>query len=270
MSQTIDTVSYDQYKNIQCLEESSVIFSAKEYDKLKELISKTNSINGETGCFFVGYSYNKNQKIIFVDSSTSIFETSSGIYYNGAVNPVAKNYEDLNVIIRNYKEKGLMPFVFHFHTHINLGYSESFSDQDLHCYAKMAYDNQTVQCLALLGFPKGTFTYGLSILSVHNAKLEQNEHCADFYRLPNIYYIRENNLFKTGVFQKKYNNRTTNVHSSNKIVRNSVDFNGNQQVCAIGKNPNTNLQIEDENIGYVDSNGTIYVGLGNDGLNKRL
>lgn len=58
VSNVIDSVSYDQYKNIPTVDEmgikTKIIFNENAYLKLSTLIKKTNNLESETGCFFVG------------------------------------------------------------------------------------------------------------------------------------------------------------------------------------------------------------------------
>ena len=58
MSNVIDSVSYDQYKNIPTADEmgikTKIIFSQEAYLKLLTLIKKTKDLGSETGCLFVG------------------------------------------------------------------------------------------------------------------------------------------------------------------------------------------------------------------------
>ena len=56
MSNIIDSVSYDQYKNIPTADEmgvkTKIIFNEDVYVKLLKLIKKTKDLENETGCFF--------------------------------------------------------------------------------------------------------------------------------------------------------------------------------------------------------------------------
>lgn len=58
MSNIIDSVSDDQYKNIPTADEmgvkTKIIFNEDAYVKLLKLIKKTKDLENETGCFFVG------------------------------------------------------------------------------------------------------------------------------------------------------------------------------------------------------------------------
>ena len=58
MSNIIDSVSYDQYKNIPTADEmgvkTKIIFKEDAYVKLLKVIKKTTDLENETGCFFVG------------------------------------------------------------------------------------------------------------------------------------------------------------------------------------------------------------------------
>jgi len=58
MNSTIDSVSYDQYKNIPTTDElgvkTKVIFSQEAYLNLLTLIKRSKDSGMETGCFFVG------------------------------------------------------------------------------------------------------------------------------------------------------------------------------------------------------------------------
>ena len=57
MSNIIDSVSYDQYKNIPTVDEmgikTKIIFNENAYLKLSTLIKKTNNLESETGCFLL-------------------------------------------------------------------------------------------------------------------------------------------------------------------------------------------------------------------------
>lgn len=57
MSNVIDSVSYDQYKNIPTADEmgvnTKIIFNEDAYVKLLTLIKKTKDLESETGCFLL-------------------------------------------------------------------------------------------------------------------------------------------------------------------------------------------------------------------------
>lgn len=179
MNDIMDTVSYDQYNNIPSLDDlgakSKVIFSEEAYKKCMEMFMKTNRENAETGCFFVGRKAENENFTIYIDSYTSEFVCEDGIYSNGGASPTTQNYNELNSIIKKYKRESNTPCVFHFHTHPRFGYYESYSDQDLHIYAKMASDNKDCECYGMLGFPMKN-SFGISVVTpinpIDNLKIE--------------------------------------------------------------------------------------------------
>ncbi len=266
MSSVMDTVSYDQYSNIPAIDDlganSKIIFSEKSYKKMMELIINTSRSNAESGCFFVGRKSKDNPFSIYIDYNTSEFLCEDGIYKNGSANPTQQTYEELNYKIQEYKAHEIRPCIFHFHTHPRNGYYESFSDQDLHTYAKMAYDNPSYYNFGILGFPVGQSTIGISVVLPNEPQKVGNKHTADFYMYPNICYCISNSVFKMGAFEKKYQGRKTRLSdtsNSNRIIRNYIQSNVQKNVCSIGKNPNNNLNIDDSEIGYIDSNGCICI-----------
>lgn len=157
MSNIIDSVSYDQYKNIPTADEmgvkTKIIFSQEAYLKLLTLIKKTKDLGSETGCFFVGRQSEKNPFAIIIDYFTSDFRCEDALISGGSANPTEKVYNELNKKLKEYEKNSRKASVFHFHTHPRQLHYENFSDQDLSTYAKMAFDNRSVNAFGILGFP---------------------------------------------------------------------------------------------------------------------
>ena len=157
MSNIIDSVSYDQYKNIPTADEmgvkTKIIFNEDAYVKLLTLIKKTKDLESETGCFFVGRQSEKNPFAIIIDYFTSDFRCEDALISGGSANPTDQVYKELNNKLKEYKQNSIIASVFHFHTHPKKLHYENFSDQDLSTYAKMAFDNRSVNAFGILGFP---------------------------------------------------------------------------------------------------------------------
>lgn len=100
MSNVIDSVSYDQYKNIPTADEmgvnTKIIFNEDAYVKLLTLIKKTKDLESETGCFFVGRQSEKNPFAIIIDYFTSDFQCEDALISGGSANPTEKVYNELN------------------------------------------------------------------------------------------------------------------------------------------------------------------------------
>ena len=263
MEDVIDSVSYDQYKNIPTADEngikSKVIFSYEAYSNLLRLIKNTRDSDRETGCFFVGIQTKNNNVLAYkINDFTSDFECEDALVPGGSAYPKEQNYRELNEKINKYKINNEKATVFHFHTHPRQLHYENFSDQDLHIYAKMAFDNKDVTSLGILGFPvpDSERTNGISIVFPLNPQVNNNIASANFFRLPNIYHCVKNEIYKVGSFEKRYNGRTSKENCYGSIVRNAVEQSNSNEISGVGMNPNTGKRIEDESVGYIDANGT--------------
>ena len=107
MSNVIDSVSYDQYKNIPTADEmgvnTKIIFNEDAYVKLLTLIKKTKDLESETGCFFVGRQSEKNPFAIIIDYFTSDFQCEDALISGGSANSTEKVYNELNKKLNNCK-----------------------------------------------------------------------------------------------------------------------------------------------------------------------
>lgn len=143
MSGGLDTVSYDQYKNIPSFEDLNqkvkIVFSKSCYENILKMSADAIRNNREYGRFFVGKKISENPEVIYFDYNIrSEFALARGPMGEGkAVQPKDENYVELNNKINEYKFNGVKPVVLHFHSHPRSGFFESFSDQDLQIYAKM-------------------------------------------------------------------------------------------------------------------------------------
>ena len=112
MSNVIDSVSYDQYKNIPTADEmgikTKIIFSQEAYLKLLTLIKKTRDLESETGCFFVGRQSEKNPFAIIIDYFTSDFRCEDALISGGSANPTEKVYNELNNKLKEYEKNFIM------------------------------------------------------------------------------------------------------------------------------------------------------------------
>lgn len=267
MNDVRQTVSYDQYNNIPSQEGSAVIFNESQYKTLMTLLLSASKSNQETGCFFVGKKISENPTIIYIESSTSNFACQNGIYENGAVLPTTHNYTELNSEIQKYRQLGIKPCVIHFHAHTLDGFYESFSDQDLHTYAKMDFDNSSLcQSYGMLGFPYKK-SVGITTIMPTNSQCINGNYSANFHRLSDIYYCLGNEIYKIGTFDKRYNGRKTPISGTLGTVRNATTVNSSKKISAIGIDPNTGLSIQDSNVGYIDINNTINIPSENLSLN---
>ncbi len=262
MSNVIDSVSYDQYKNIPTADEmgikTKIIFSQEAYLKLLTLIKKTRDLGSETGCFFVGRQSEKNPFNIVIDYFTSDFRCENALISGGSANPTEKVYNELNKKLKEYEKNSRKASVFHFHTHPKKLHYENFSDQDLSTYAKMAFDNRSVNAFGILGFPipNAENSNGISIVQPIKPEKINNIGSANFFRFPNIYYSINNEIYKIGSFQKRYDGRTYKQNSNGTIVKNAVENSKSNEICGLGLNPNNGEKIRDESVGYIDANGT--------------
>ena len=262
MSNVIDSVSYDQYKNIPTADEmgikTKIIFSQEAYLKLLTLIKKTKDLGSETGCFFVGRQSEKNPFAIIIDYFTSDFQCEDALISGGSANPTEKVYNELNKKLKEYEKNSRKASVFHFHTHPRQLHYENFSDQDLSMYAKMAFDNRSVNAFGILGFPipNAENSNGISIVQPIKPEKINDIGSANFFRFPNIYYSINNEIYKIGSFQKRYDGRTYKQNSNGTIVKNAVENSKSNEICGLGLNPNNGEKIRDESVGYIDANGT--------------
>lgn len=262
MSNVIDSVSYDQYKNIPTADEmgikTKIIFSQEAYLKVLTLIKKTKDLGSETGCFFVGRQSEKNPFNIVIDYFTSDFRCEDALISCGSANPTEKVYNELNKKLKEYEKNSRKASVFHFHTHPKKLHYENFSDQDLSTYAKMACDNRSVNAFGILGFPipNAENSNGISIVQPIKPEKINNIGSANFFRFPNIYYSINNEIYKIGSFQKRYDGRKYKQNSNGTIVKNAVENSTSNEICGLGINPNNGEKIRDESVGYIDANGT--------------
>ena len=256
MSNELKTASYDQYSDIPNIEslglKSKIIFSEKAYKHLNELIYDSKIKNAERGCFFVGRKSENDPFIIYIDYYTSEFECKDAFYPGGSVDPTDKNYEELNEKVNEYNQNNITACIIHFHVHHSYGKNDIFSDQDLHMTAKMQFDNSKYSNFSMLAFPKEN-AFGLSFIYPVNPEIKNGVGCADFYMFPNMYYCLKNEIYQIGGFEKQYIPEKT-VNKNFSIVKNSGKFPGTKIVTAVGKNPNTNIMINDDNVGYIDAN----------------
>lgn len=262
MSNVIDSVSYDQYKNIPTADEmgikTKIIFSQEAYLKLLTLIKKTRDLGSETGCFFFGRQSEKNPFNIVIDYFTSDFRCEDALISGGSANPTEKVYNELNNKLKEYEKNSRKASVFHFHTHPKKLHYENFSDQDLSTYAKMAFDNRSVNAFGILGFPipNAENSNGISIVQPIKPEKINDIGSANFFRFLNIYYSINNEIYKIGSFQKRYDGRTYKQNSNGTIVKNDVENSKSNEICGLGLNPNNGEKIRDESVGYIDANGT--------------
>ena len=131
--EVLESVSYDQYRNIPSYEELNkkvkIIFSNFCYKNILQMSINAMNNNCEHGSFFVGKIISNNPEVIYFDYNTSEFVKADGPMGKGkAVIPSEQNYYELNSKIREYETKKIKLVVLHFHSHPHVGYYESFSD----------------------------------------------------------------------------------------------------------------------------------------------
>ena len=261
--ETLETVSYDQYSNIPSTDDlglkTKIILSDDCYLRLLQMINKTRNSNFETGTFFVGRRSKEDPDAIYIDYCTSDFDCVDGHISGGAAKPNDTNYEELNRELDKYRAKKETPLVFHFHCHPRQLLYESFSDQDLSLYANMYLDNPKVPSFGFLSFPiKGeSRSNGLTIVQPVKPHRNGEVGTADFYMHQNIYYCFNNEIYKIGQFDKRYNGRIFRTGMDLGIVKNASNLTGTKKVCCIGYDPNTGEKITDKAVGYTDSNGAL-------------
>ena len=208
--------------------------------------------------FFVGRQSEKNPFNIVIDYFTSDFRCEDALISGGSANPTEKVYNELNKKLKEYEKNSRKASVFHFHTHPKKLHYENFSDQDLSTYAKMAFDNRSVNAFGILGFPipNAENSNGISIVQPIKPEKTNNIGSANFFRFPNIYYSINNEIYKIGSFQKRYDGRKYKQNSNGIIVKNAVENSKSNEICGLGLNPNNGERIIDESVGYIDANGT--------------
>ena len=254
VSNVIDSVSYDQYKNNPTVDEmgikTKIIFNENAYLKLSTLIKKTNNLESETGCFFVGRQSEKNPFAIIIDYFTSDFQCEDALVLEGSVNPTKQVYKELNNKLKEYQQNSIKACVFHFHTHPRKLHYENFSDQDLSAYANMVFDNRSVNAFGILGFPipNAENSNGISIVEPIEPEKINNIGSAKFFKFPNIYYCSNNNICKIGSFHKRYNGRKYKQNVNGAIVKNAVENSKSNEICGLGLNPNNGERIIYESV----------------------
>lgn len=261
----LESVSYDQYKNICSYDDLNkkvrIIFNSNCYENIMQMSISSMKNNRERGSFFVGRIISTEPLVIYFDYNTSEFECTRGPMGEfGAVNPTQNNYNDLNAKLKEYDNNGIKPVVLHFHSHPRFGYYESFSDQDLQLYAKMQVQNENYISLGMLGFPINdtSRTIGMCVVRPENPKIINGIGTADFVRCEDICYTNGNNIFKVGGFEKRYNGRLHNQNLGREIVRQYLSLPSNGKVCAEGIDPNTGNPIKPMCVGYTDTAGHLY------------
>ena len=258
----LDSVSYDQYKNIPTADENGIktkiIFSQEALLNLFTLLNNSKKSGNETGCFFMGRASENDSNAILIDYFTSDFKCADAFVQGGSAEPTDRCYNEVNAKYLEYKNKNQKPCIIHFHTHPRQLHYENFSDQDLSIYAKSAVDSPAFNVFGMLGFPipDSESSISLSVVKPVNAQVINGRVCADFYRFPNIYYAIKNELFKIGTFEKRYEGRTFKPQQYGNIVRNAVSNSISNDVCVIGVDPNTGEKVQDESVGYIDANET--------------
>ena len=122
----------------------------------------------------------------------------------------------------------------------------------------MAFDNRSVNAFGILGFPipNAENSNGISIVQPIKPEKINNIGSANFFRFPNIYYSINNEIYKIGSFQKRYDGRKYKQNSNGTIVKNAVENSKSNEICGLGLNPNNGERIIDESVGYIDANGT--------------
>ncbi len=264
MSDVLNTVSYDQFDDIPSLRNNAkVIFSEEAYNNLCSLMDNTKNRNMENGCYLVGrQAISENGSLYFYfDFCSSKFQTTDGNYRNGGVVPTDKSKEEVKNKLAEYRNFGISPCIMHFHTHNLNGIFESMSDQDYAVYTSMKYhfgDHKNFGMLAAPNISQGYNTSEISIVhSIDNMRIG-SRCCAKFYSIPNIYYSKGNEIYKIGTFVKSTHHRITPNNERNRqdrYVQNLREWSGNSLVSGRGKNPVTNKEIKDENVGHIDING---------------
>lgn len=258
----LDTVSYDQYRNITSSDDLKqkvkIVFSSKCYENIMQMSMSAMNNNRERGSFFVGRIISTELKVIYFDYYTSEFEPVRGHMGEGkAVIPTEQNYGELNNKINEYRAKGIEPVVLHFHSHPRSGFYESFADHDLQLYAKMQVQNSNCFVLGMLGFPINDTspTIGMCVVRPDNSKIVNGMGTADFVRYEDICYTLGNDIYKVGSFEKRDNGRLYHPNLNAGIVRQYLTLPSNAKVCAEGIDPNTGKQIKPTCVGYIDVNG---------------
>lgn len=122
----------------------------------------------------------------------------------------------------------------------------------------MAFDNRSVNAFGILGFPipNAKNSNGISIVQPIKPEKINNIGSANFFRFPNIYYSINNEIYKIGSFQKRYDGRKYKQNINGTIVKNAVENSKSNEICGLGLNPNNGERIIDESVGYIDANGT--------------
>ena len=97
----LDTVSYDQYRNIPSFEDLNqkvkIVFSSKCYENIMQMSIGAMKNNREYGRFFVGRKISENPEVIYFDYNTNEFAPARGPMGEGkAVNVTQQNRNELD------------------------------------------------------------------------------------------------------------------------------------------------------------------------------
>lgn len=261
----LESVSYDQYKNIPSFEDLNqkvkIVFSSECYQNIIQMGINAMNQEREHGRFFVGRRISDEPEVIYFDYNTSEFEPADGpMGKEKAVIPSQSNYDELNKKIRDCELKGIKPVVLHFHSHPRDGIYQSFSDQDLQTYAKMQAQNSDCINLGMLGFPinQTSNTLGMCIVYPTNAQVVNGIGTADFVRCEDISFTSGNEIYKVGGFEKRYAVGLFKQSLNMGIVKQYLTLPHNAKVCAEGFDPNTGNPIKPTHVGYTDTSGNLY------------
>lgn len=218
---------------------SRIIFSEEAYEHLKSLIVKCAKSGSETGCLFLGKESNSEENQILIDCYTSDMKTADASFSGGAVEVTPENFNELSNKIANEGYN----CAFHFHTHIPKGYFEIVSDNDLNAYEALASSpftlNHGVSFFGILAAPnRSGDNYQVSTIYCSPSQ-KQNAVEFEYYKFPNIYYVKDEVIYEMGKYQR------TNAP----VLSNGRQIAQTPVVQAIGNYPYTNQNIEDVPVG---------------------
>ena len=228
--------------------------------------------------FFIGIESKQNPDVVLVDYVVQPFYNENNAVYYG----MDHEKEIIDKYIE-YEQNGISPHVLHFHVHPKRAYFEAFSDNDYINYAAWSARCSSLKSYGILASPaldsnpntgkvlpnqamdNPYNNFNLNVIMAENGKVEPKRwYSADFYSCQSICYIKGNEIFEFGNYQRnfltrKYKDQNQfDFQRADRIIRNYGNYTGSRKVITIGHNP-FGKEIKDESIGYVDINGSLCI-----------
>lgn len=268
------TVTHDHLTDFESIEDvvqrkRKIIFDTDNYSPLINLIDLTREDGEEKGCFFVGQKFQQEGVDIYqVIGMTESFETKDGAFKGGALDPQKAWEKQIKPIVDRFpKDKKSQMFIMMFHTHINEGLFECFSDQDLRSLETIA-SQSGMDTLGLLATPNRNMIKGKNLqtcwqLSALQCKARlagvkvssktgktEPAYTYDYYRYPSICKTSSrNNIIELGTLKRLVGPDT---------ILKPEDRDQNAEVQVIGFEPRSLEKVKGKKIGTVDERGNYH------------